>query len=158
MIPGSGKSPGEGRGNPLQYSCLEKSHGQRSLEGYSPWGCKKVRHDLAAKQLAVSTPISLVPLSLQKFMATSDVHTHTHFTIWLPGVVLKYTHTFFDPPPFKRWRRIPLPLNVSQTHWLASNRYGRSHGVCLQRQGHERHGCFLLAFFWNVHARESQLL
>ena len=23
---------------PLQYSCLEKSHGQRSLVGYSPWG------------------------------------------------------------------------------------------------------------------------
>ena len=23
-IPGSGRSPGEGHGNPLQYSCLEK--------------------------------------------------------------------------------------------------------------------------------------
>ena len=23
LIPGSGKSPGEGNGNPLQYSCLE---------------------------------------------------------------------------------------------------------------------------------------
>ena len=31
---------GEGNGNPLQYSCLEKSHGQRSLAGYNPWGCK----------------------------------------------------------------------------------------------------------------------
>ena len=28
----------EGNGTPLQYSCLEKSHGQRSLVGYSPWG------------------------------------------------------------------------------------------------------------------------
>ena len=27
-----------------------KPHGQRSLAGYSPWGCKRVRHDLAAKQ------------------------------------------------------------------------------------------------------------
>ena len=35
-IPGSGRSPGIGNGNPLQYSCLEKLHGQRSLEGYSP--------------------------------------------------------------------------------------------------------------------------
>ena len=25
MIPGSGRSPGEGNGHPLQYSCLEKS-------------------------------------------------------------------------------------------------------------------------------------
>ena len=27
-----------------------KSYGQRSLAGYSPWGCKKVGHDLATKQ------------------------------------------------------------------------------------------------------------
>ena len=30
-IPGSGGSPGEGNGYPLQYSCLENPHGQRSL-------------------------------------------------------------------------------------------------------------------------------
>ena len=40
-IPGSGRSPGKGNGNPLQYSCLEKSHGQRNLVGYSPQGCKE---------------------------------------------------------------------------------------------------------------------
>ena len=40
-IPGTGRSPGEGNGNPLQYSCLEKSHGQRSLVGYSPWDHKE---------------------------------------------------------------------------------------------------------------------
>ena len=34
-IPGLGRSPGGGRGNPLQYSCLENPHGQRSLEGWS---------------------------------------------------------------------------------------------------------------------------
>ena len=31
FIPRSGRSPGEGNGNLLQYPCLEKSHGQRSL-------------------------------------------------------------------------------------------------------------------------------
>ena len=36
-IPGSGRSPGGGHGNPFQYSCLENLHGQRSLEAYSPW-------------------------------------------------------------------------------------------------------------------------
>ena len=35
-VPGSGRSPGGGHGNPLQDSCLEDPHGQRSLEGYSP--------------------------------------------------------------------------------------------------------------------------
>ena len=39
-ITGSGRSPGKGNGNPLHYSCLG-NHGQRSLVGYSPWGCKE---------------------------------------------------------------------------------------------------------------------
>ena len=34
-IPGLGRSPGGGHGNPLQYSYLENPHGQRSLAGYS---------------------------------------------------------------------------------------------------------------------------
>ena len=40
-VPGSGRSSGEGNGNPLQYPCLERVHGQRSLVGYSPWGRKE---------------------------------------------------------------------------------------------------------------------
>ena len=42
LIPGLGRSPGGGPDNPLQYSCLENPHGQRSLEGYSPWGRKEL--------------------------------------------------------------------------------------------------------------------
>ena len=40
-ISGLGRSPGQGHDNPLQYSCLENPHGQRSLVGYSPWGHKE---------------------------------------------------------------------------------------------------------------------
>ena len=35
-VPGSGRSPGGGQGNPLQYSCLENPQGQTSLASYSP--------------------------------------------------------------------------------------------------------------------------
>ena len=41
LIPWLGVSHGGGHGNPLQYSCLENPHGQRSLVGYSPRGCKE---------------------------------------------------------------------------------------------------------------------
>ena len=41
LIPGLGRSPGEGNGYFLQYSCLENPHGQRSLAGYGPWGHKE---------------------------------------------------------------------------------------------------------------------
>ena len=41
LIPGLGRSPGGGHGEPLQYSCLENPHGHRSLVGYGPWGSKE---------------------------------------------------------------------------------------------------------------------
>ena len=41
LIPRLGRSLEGGHGNPLQYYCLEKPHGQRSLAGYSPWHHKE---------------------------------------------------------------------------------------------------------------------
>ena len=50
-IPGSGRSPGVGNGNnTLQYTCLEKSHGEKRWAGYSPWSRKGVGHVLVTKQ------------------------------------------------------------------------------------------------------------
>ena len=40
LIPGSGRCPGGGNSNLLQYSFL-KSRGQRNLVGYSSWVCKE---------------------------------------------------------------------------------------------------------------------
>ena len=44
-IPGSERSPGGGNGNPLQYSCLENTHGERTLAGYATIGLQRVGHD-----------------------------------------------------------------------------------------------------------------
>ena len=38
LIPGSGRSLGGGNSNPLTILLPGKSHVQRSLAGYSPWG------------------------------------------------------------------------------------------------------------------------
>ena len=56
--PWSGRSPGEGNSNPLQYSCLEK---QTSLVGYSPWGHKWVWHDWVANTPAQNNIPLLYP-------------------------------------------------------------------------------------------------
>ena len=40
-IPGSGRSPGGGNGNPLQYSCLENPMDRRAWLSYSLWGHKE---------------------------------------------------------------------------------------------------------------------
>ena len=42
LIPESGRYPGEGNGNPFQYSCLENPMNRGvSVAGYRPWGCKE---------------------------------------------------------------------------------------------------------------------
>ena len=40
-ITGPGRSPGVGNGNPTPVILSRKSHGQRSLAGYSSWGGKE---------------------------------------------------------------------------------------------------------------------
>ena len=44
------EDPQEERRQPTPVSLPGKSHGQRSLVGYSPWGHKRIRHDRATKQ------------------------------------------------------------------------------------------------------------
>ena len=53
-IPGSGRSPGEGKWQPTPVFLPGESHGQRSLAGYSTWGCKGVGYNLVTKQQKIS--------------------------------------------------------------------------------------------------------
>ena len=62
-VPGLGRSFGEGHGNPLQYSCLENSHGQRSLVGYSLWA-HRISHDLAEHAISPRSAFSMSPREL----------------------------------------------------------------------------------------------
>ena len=55
-VSGLGRPPGGGHGNPLQYSCLENPHGQRSLAGYGPWGRKE-----SDRTERLSTALSCIP-------------------------------------------------------------------------------------------------
>ena len=48
LIPGSGRSPGEGNGNPLQYSCLGNSM-DRGMWQATVHGVTRVGHDLVTK-------------------------------------------------------------------------------------------------------------
>ena len=73
-------------GNPLQYSCLENSHGQRILEGYHPWGCKESdttesKHSSSIMLLSKSfvSVIIMIPLIKPKF------HSESLQLFWLPN-------------------------------------------------------------------------
>ena len=56
-IPGLGISPGEGNGNPLQYSCLENSMDTGAWHTES-MESKGVRHNLGTKQLYIWLTVS----------------------------------------------------------------------------------------------------
>ena len=52
LIPGSGRSPGEGNGNPLQYSCLGNLM-DRGAWRATVHGVKRVEHNFLTKQRQV---------------------------------------------------------------------------------------------------------
>ena len=54
-IPGLGRSPGEGNGNPLQYACLGNPMDRRAWWATVHGSHKRVRHGLATKQQQLST-------------------------------------------------------------------------------------------------------
>ena len=71
MIPGLGRSHGEGHGNPLQYSCLENPHGQRSLVCYSSWGHKESD---TTEQLSTCSKHLMKVKVTQSFSTLCDPH------------------------------------------------------------------------------------
>ena len=67
-IAGLGRSPREGNGNPLQYSCLENSMDrERSLMGYSPWASQRIRHGRATEHTHTCIGVSMSIPSLVGF-------------------------------------------------------------------------------------------
>ena len=73
-IPGLGRSPGGGHGNPLQYSCLENPTDRGAwLATVSLWGHERVGHDLATEsELAQSCPTLCDPMDCS--LSGSSVH------------------------------------------------------------------------------------
>ena len=73
-IPGSGRSPGEGNGNPLQYSCLENS-----TDGRAWWATV---HGVAKSQ----TPLSDFIFTFHFHALEKEMATHSSSLAWrIPG-------------------------------------------------------------------------
>ena len=66
-IPASGRFPGGGHGNPLQYSCLENPHGQRRMVGYSARVTKS-----RTRLMWLSTQCTLLPLLFSLFLSIPE--------------------------------------------------------------------------------------
>ena len=64
--PGSGRSPREGNGNALKYSCPGNAV-DRGDWWARPWGCKRVGHDLVTEQQQNKTCIAHWSIRSQKW-------------------------------------------------------------------------------------------
>ena len=83
LIPGLGRSAGGGHGNPLQYSCLDSPHGQRSLAGCSSQGHKEsdtTERLSIAQHNNLQFHCSFVPISLRPVLRI--VATYVMDTVW----------------------------------------------------------------------------
>ena len=73
-IPRLGRSPGGGQGNPLQHSCLENPHGQRSLAGYSPWGHKELdTTERLSRAQGISRSIPVAASDVTSFLFVTNI-------------------------------------------------------------------------------------
>ena len=126
-IPESGRSPGDGNGNPLSILAWE-THGQRSLAGYSPWGCKESDTDWLSMH---STHTHTHRVTHTHMHARTHTQSHTHTCTH----TLRKTHVVF-------WRQALTHLCV-QWYWeaLLSTR-----GPWLSK--HTKH-CFCTSMFSN---------
>ena len=84
-VSGLGRSPGERNGHPLQYSCLEESHGQRSLR---VMGSRRVRHDWETN--------TLLGIGLQKEIR----HSPYPVSQWLQASGIKRSPQYWCSLPF----------------------------------------------------------
>ena len=91
LIPGLGRSPGGGHGNPPQYFCLENPHGQRNLAGDSPWGCKEL--DMT-ERLSTNSNILTYPefVSTDSFLK-KNLKCGSHFTLCLLALLFFFLKT-----------------------------------------------------------------
>ena len=72
-----GKITWKRAGQPTPVFLAGESHGQRILADYSPWGCKRVRQDLATKQWQRDLYTFLIKFLVGSFCCKS------HFGIWI---------------------------------------------------------------------------
>ena len=106
-IPGSGRPPGEGNGDSLQYSYLGNPHGHRILAGYSSWGHKaldmteQTKHKIIRERKCIHTdiplPVCQTTWKVKNFFRMTHLWERDRITIECEGCLrlflFKHSHT-----------------------------------------------------------------
>ena len=117
-IPELGKSLGGGHGYPIQYSCLENPHGQRSLAGYSPAAAKSLQSCLTLCDPIDGSPSgSLIPGILQA--RTPEWVAISFSNVWKWNVKVKLlSHVRLLATPWTAAHQAPSSMGFArQEYW-----------------------------------------
>ena len=112
--------PGGGHGNQLWYSYLEKTHGQRSLAGYSPWGCKELTWLRDWAQTVISVP-QLNGDQRQSSQTASKMHVENQRTYNSKNISKKKNIGWLVLPDFNTYYK----ATVIKTVWYRSMKQNR---------------------------------
>jgi len=104
-IPGLGRSPGEGNGNPLQYSGLENPM-NCSLPGSSVHRVARVRHDLATKPPPFNIYWVTINYNIIFKLEWSDTHLKIVFLLLVKFDIVANIISIY-----------PLPVSSSYEFW-----------------------------------------
>ena len=110
-IPGSGRSPGEGNGNPLQYSCLENP-----MDGGAWWamGLQRVRYDWATSLSFLSFLSAFIYVSFLQRTFRAQLHSVQFSCSVVPDSLRPHGLQHTRPPcpsPTPRIHPNPCPLS-----------------------------------------------
>ena len=123
--PGLGRSPGEGNGNPLQYTCLGKFHGWRSLVGYSPWGHREsdrterlhlVLVVLGQHDMTWCWVFDFLPGQSISVITFDRTHCPIGAPIWLSESLFEFQRTSWASLPSSGFRRLYFCFNFYYDH------------------------------------------
>ena len=93
LISGSGRFPGRREWQPTTVFLPEEVHGQRSLEGYSPWSCKELDTSEQLTPHYISTSRSHLDTALGNLRNVEEDTRGLSFNLWFPNsfTPLEYT-------------------------------------------------------------------
>ena len=104
LIPGWGRSPGEGNGCPLQYSCLENSTDRAAWRAYSPKGCNYYVFTIYPLiNITFYTEVYLKNLLHLAVVVQSLSLVWLFLTPWTGSSVLHYLPEFAQNPRTLSW-------------------------------------------------------
>ena len=125
---GSGRSPGEGNGNPLQYSCLDNSIDRGAWGCNSPWGCKE-------PDTAEWLTLSLFLLKIRHFdfyeyaFLKSNASKWIRFKMFFFFLLNNISERFYHEHNW-RWKTMQF-IWVLSVYYVLSVVYGLSHLIIM---------------------------